>query len=258
MIISHRYQFIFLHCRKAAGSSTAVSLSRYLGPRDIQLSAVADCARHNVRVPVRMSAGALLRPDRGLLKSVRGGRRAYYEFVSRANKTRFATVFGPRPSQATASAVRRAVPDLWERYFTFCIVRNPWDKTVSDYLWRTRKLTEDDRPMFREWVKALETGDSLGSLIPENHSNWDTYTIDDRIAVDRVIKMEELLEGLGNVCERIGIPWDGWLPQAKARPVADAERESMVPRYRRFYSEVEREIVGRLYRKEIESFGYEF
>ncbi len=37
MIISHRHRFIFLHCRKAAGSSIAQALAPYLGEDDLHL-----------------------------------------------------------------------------------------------------------------------------------------------------------------------------------------------------------------------------
>lgn len=42
MIISHKHKFIFIHCRKVAGSSISAFLSNKLGRFDLQIGAWGD------------------------------------------------------------------------------------------------------------------------------------------------------------------------------------------------------------------------
>lgn len=79
--------------------------------------------------------------------------------------------------------------------------------------------------------------------------------IDNKIAVDHVIKFENLMHDLGIVLHELSIPWDGWLPRAKSehRP----KRKGMQS-YRDLYDEERRNIVRRLYEPEIEYFKYKF
>lgn len=52
MILSHAHRFIFLHNRKTAGSSISVALARYLGPEDLQLSAIVETLREGIPLTV--------------------------------------------------------------------------------------------------------------------------------------------------------------------------------------------------------------
>ncbi len=111
-------------------------------------------------------------------------------------------------------------------------------------------------PSFHAYVKALDLGDDLGGCVPINyHDNWGIYTIDDKVAVDRIIQFESLVHGLGQVLHDVGVDWDGWLPRAKARKSSGtAVRQD----YRAHYDGETRQIVAALYRKEIALFGYAF
>ncbi|MBC7144148.1 MAG: hypothetical protein H5U24_01950 [Thioclava marina] len=53
MILSHAHRFIFLHNRKTAGSSISVALARYLGPEDLQLSAIVETLREGIPLTVQ-------------------------------------------------------------------------------------------------------------------------------------------------------------------------------------------------------------
>ena len=62
------------------------------------------------------------------------------------------TIFGfpsPHPSAATVKFYFR---EEWEQYFKFSVVRNPWDRAVSEYYWNTRNLKM--RPDFSEYVAS--------------------------------------------------------------------------------------------------------
>lgn len=252
MIISHKHKFIFLHCRKAAGSSITVSLTRYLGPDDILLGPVDDCVAHGVYPPRRMILEALYHPNgKAALSHLYRG--AIWKFVSTSNKAYFRKALGPAPTHAPARQVRAAFPDIWRDYRKFCVVRNPWTKTASDYFWRTKKLSHP--PSFEEYVKALKSGDTLNGIIPQNHSNFDIYTIDGKIAVDDCVPFEELTSRLEAVLGGIGLNWDRWLPNAKKNRGNSRYGNDKLD-YESIYDKNSSSIIYDIYRNEIETFRY--
>ena len=249
MILSHRHKFVFMHCRKAAGSSLTVSLSRYLGPLDIQIGAHRDAFDQGVGPNLRaLSRLATIKGGAGLVRALRRGDR-FSSATAQAIKESYAQVIDSDPAHPLARSMQAAFPRQWDSYFKFCIVRNPYDRVVSDYFWRIRSSRSP--PSFSHYVAALGSGDRLDGIVPLRHDNWEMYTIDDRIAVDRIARFETLLEDLRNVVAETGISWDGWLPRSKQRAGGRTE-------YRDMYSARDAAIVGRVYEKEIEQFGYRF
>jgi hypothetical protein len=253
MLLSHRHKFIFLHCRKSAGSSIVVSLARYLGPNDLQISGIVDAVEEGIRPPERVVREAFPSMNLWVRIAMRSGSRRFWSAVSRNLKKKYFPLLGDRAANAPAVLVRQAFPKEWEHYFKFCVVRNPWDKTLSDYFWRTRGL--QNPPSFESYVLGLESGDSLNGIIPRNHDNWPLFTINDHIVVDKVIRYENLKPDLDSAIKTVGIKWDGWLPRKKGgfRP---KNRQNL--HYRAAYQDRTAEIVARLYRKEIAAFGYSF
>ncbi len=254
MIISHRHKYIFIHCRKAAGSSICVSLARSLGPSDLQLSAISETLANGISLTERVQREAMQSSRALALKSLFRDKKKRGPLIARALKGRYASLLGSIPQHAPAEAIKNAFPEEWAAYSKFCVVRNPWDKTVSDYFWRVRNIA--DPPSFSDYVEALANGIDLGGIVPVSvHSNWAMYTLDDQIAVDHIVRFENLTTELESVCSKIGIPWDGWLPRARS-----AFREGKAERqpYRELYSAETRDAVGSLYREEIDAFGYAF
>ncbi len=92
--------------------------------------------------------------------------------------------------------------DIWKNYFKFCFERNPFDKAISRYYWSTSA----PRPAIDDF---LETAPPL--LL----SNWNTYTVDDELAVDFIGRYENLVEELSQVASRLGLPGTIDLPLAK-------------------------------------------
>lgn len=252
MIISHRHKFIFLHNRKAAGSSVTVALARYLGPNDIMIGCVEDCRANGVFPPRRMVMEALRYPNsKAAIAHLPKG--AFWKFVSASNKARYKKLICPTPANARAVDLSHAFGSEWKEYRKFCVVRNPWTKTVSDYFWRTKKLKNP--PSFLEYVTALVSSQSLGGIVPENHDNWETYTIDDRISVDKFIKFENLEEDFGALMSSLGLDWQRSLTNSKKN---NKTKTGPQFKYGDLYKPDMVEKIHELYRKEIELFDYEF
>ena len=250
MILSNRHKYIFVNCRKTAGSSICVALSNSLGPTDLQLGGIIETLEAGGALSERTLSEARKSSVGLALKTPFVSREKLKRSISRALKRRYKGRLGSKPPHAPAARIAETFPDEWANYRKFCVVRNPWDKTVSDYFWRTNNV--ETPPPFTEYVEALAAGDSLGGIVPLLiHSNWEIYTIDDRLAVDHVVRYENLDADLSKVCGGLGVPWDGLWTRAKG-----AHRK--VSGHKDLYTAETRDMIGTLYRKEIDMFGYEF
>lgn len=256
MIISHKHRFIFLHCRKAAGASVVSSLSRYLGNNDLQFSSIAEGVQFKTYPPRRVLKEALQTMTFVDILSLITLQRSFWSSIAKAFKKKYSGRLGGSTTHAPASAVAATFPDEWRDYFKFCIVRNPWDKTLSDYFWRTKRV--ENPPSFEQYIDALVSGDRMNGIIPANHQNWDMYTINDRVAVDFVIRFEDMASGLTEALAHTSVKWDGWLPRIHTSKSANNTSDVPKRSYRDYYTDRTAQIVAQLYEKEIKEFDYKF
>jgi len=184
-------------------------------------------------------------------------------------------IIGYRGSDATgkiwrnhmsANEIRDAIGDsVWNAYFKFCIVRNPFDKLVSAFYFFERQRTntaprenssgllsrlsrrageahsgDDAITRFRRWVQT-------GSAVIDR----DKYTIDGRVCVDYFIKFEELHQGIQHVCDVLDIAFQpDRIPHLKT-----GIRKREIPLHE-YYDEATAKIVEEIYKFELETFGY--
>ena len=213
MIASHARGFVFLKTRKTAGTSVEIALSKVCGPDDIITE---------------------ISPEDEELRRLAGGRPPQ-NFTS-----------PPLPRKAYnhmgAKAAREVVgAKAWREYFTFAIERNPWDAVVSLYYWKYK-----DRPAlpdFEQYVSEI--------WIEQLANNRRMYRIGGKMALDRVLRYENLDAELQEVWEHLGLPGEPDLPRAKgqARPAGH---------YRDLYTPASRKRVAEVFADSIETFGYEF
>jgi sulfotransferase famil protein len=218
VIVSHKNRFIFLRTFKTAGTSIEIALSAHCGPEDILTR--------------------LLEPgDEELRKSV-GYRGPQNHLVQRDDRpgTR---EFAPH---MTAKAAQGLFPDAWNRYFKFAVVRNPWEVCASAYAMRAAQGTHRGRG-FSEFV-----GSPGFAAWAERWRN--TFTIDGRVAVDEIVRYEDLADSLEQVRRRIGLPEPLALPRAKSGYRKGHYREMVNPR--------DAEIIAKLFATEIKMFGYRY
>lgn len=241
-----------MHCRKTAGSSIAVSLARDLGQKDIFLGGIEEAMNLGISPPQRIVSAAFRQNPIDLLVNRAKGKGQYAASVSKQAKRYFSRTIGSKPQHVNAHAMRAAFPVEWSTFFKFCVVRNPYDLVVSDYYWRTSNVSNP--PSFESYMQALERSDSLGGIVPVGiHSNWQIYTIDDEVAVDAVYRYEQLPHALQRGLEEAKIPFEGIITRAKS-----SQRLARSKNYTEFHTPLTRDIVERLYEKEIVTFGYRF
>lgn len=155
---------------------------------------------------------------------------------------------------------------IWDGYFKFCVVRDPFDKLISGFHYFdkqrknqtiTKKITNQIKSIlgrtpsmdriegknsierFRDWIRKG------GSVIDR-----DKYMINGTVCIDYFIRYEDLENGVMHVCDQLDIPFEpDRIPRMKG-----GLREKISSRD--YYDEETIQIVGKLYEFELEYFGY--
>jgi hypothetical protein len=138
---------------------------------------------------------------------------------------------------------------LFEQYFKFGFVRNPWDRTVA--LYERREGVQASKQMtFDEFVDRIEYSSDT-CIHPTRHKNQLDWLSDENgnVLVDFVGRFERLQDDWKTVCDRLGI--DETLPHANKNP----ERAK---HYTEYYTEETQQIIAEKFKVDIDYFGYEF
>lgn len=142
----------------------------------------------------------------------------------------------------------------FKSYFKFTFVRNPWDRVVSAYHYLhaghpKSPIAYDVAACksFEEFVVRLL---KVPGVVEEQHLRPQFRFVTDaegKLAVDFVGRFERLTEDFATVAARVGT--HGPLAPANASSHAD---------FRCYYSDLTRDIVGEIYQRDLELFGYAF
>lgn len=152
-------------------------------------------------------------------------------------------------SHMPAALIRdRAGETVWQNYFKFCVIRNPYDKALSTFYWRknlgTIKVqeTDSDQIQFETWLTTA------GPPIDR-----DTYLINGEFCLDTVLRYETLTDDLAKLCARLSIPWHPEnVPTFKSGvrpPHATAQT---------LYTPTSIAVIQQAYAFELDYFGYSF
>lgn len=159
-----------------------------------------------------------------------------------------------------------------EESFTFCFVRNPWDRVVSDYAHTyhahcdgfgdyVRKLEglvtfingnythEMKSPFYREYCRLVMEVIGEREWVDPHFFPQHLFLEDDagRPTMDFVGRYEHFSRDADRIKERLGIT--GEIPHLNA---------SKRPPYQEMYDRESRDIVGAIYARDIELLGYRF
>ncbi len=142
----------------------------------------------------------------------------------------------------SAWQIRQIVtPEIWGSYFKFCVERNPWDKTVSDFC-----MTNARAGSKYQFADYFQRGRFCRS--------WELYTDEDgTMLVDRVLRYEQLDQQLGEVFGQLGVPWPGQL-SVRAKSGFRTDRKP----YQEWYTAEQSAMVEQIFTDEIRTFDYAF
>ena len=213
MIISHKYKFIFIKCGKVAGTSLEVALRPYLGEDDVSTPVAEDKLdngpewigpknyRNNINYNKRVSSGS----SRGV----------FYE-------------------HAWAYEVKGQVShEVWDSYYKFAIERDPRDKSLSVFFHNKNGIKW---PLYRNVINFFQALIPFSFDLPFPHpsiaktcslsrwlkedrrhcyaENWDRYTVDDEVIVDKIYSYSSFDEMITDIEELIESKLD--LPKLKS------------------------------------------
>lgn len=225
MIISYSRRFIFIHVYKVAGTSITEALSPY----------VYDQSRL-VYLPVLL--GVL---KRGIVNHRALTKYNFFPLVGIKQQLL------ARVGHAKAKELKDAFPrDVFDGFYKFAFVRNPWDWQVSIYHYSLQ----------RPWSHAIKLFKSFGSF--ENYLEWRiergvelqkefVLSASGELLVDFIGHYETLHEDFETICNRLGIEYN--LPHKNRSTHKD---------FREYYKPHTKALVAEAFKEDIEFFGYQF
>ncbi len=231
MIISHKHKFIFFKSRKTAGSSIQVSLAKHCGDDDIITGQYRDGIDDNSQ-----SAGLNTYEGGEWAKKITDGIAGEKDF----NHPHLSVDIVKRFVQETMGK------DVWDSYFKFVFIRNPFEIQVSRYFWDKRgkvKIAEDcSADGFKQWVrdKNMLSHDTLHPYI----------MIGDKIELDYIGRFENLQHDFNFICDSLNIPKCN-LPVKKG-----GYRDKL--HFSKYYDEDTINLVSNFHSKDLINFGYNF
>jgi len=170
----------------------------------------------------------------------------------------------PNPAHHPHSNVLQIMEELgpdFDDFFKFAIVRNPWDRLVSIYLWglQIRKMPQGVENTwlsysgFPEWVGNEFVPQYNAHASKKDRWGWESCTdflsVDGNLKVDFIGRFENLSQEWSKICSSIGL---------------DVELElehwwgTNRDHYSTYYNDEIVDVVRSLFSKDIEHFGYKF
>lgn len=158
------------------------------------------------------------------------------------------------PTHAKPDEVKSVIPVNPSNYFSFGVVRNPWDRFVSMYsfmikehLWKLFNLP--CAPSFKEFCEIVEEkwDNQDKYFFPTQEQNlWLTGAFE----VQKVLRFENLRSEFADMLEEIGA-----IHISKDIPHLNSSEHE---KYQNYFDNYSKKLVEKIYQKDIELFKYEF
>jgi hypothetical protein len=151
-------------------------------------------------------------------------------------------------AHVNAIKAKKRLGDIFDNYFKFAFIRNPFDRLVSMYF--------SNKQLGNEWIKEFDTFEKFingligGEVKKYRHYESLSYYLvdkDNNITVDFIGKYENLENDFGKISNILGLT--GNIPK-----INTSEHDN----YRKYYNHTTKELVYKYYQKDFELFGYEF
>jgi len=210
MLISHKYKFIFIHNPKSGGTSISKALTPY--------------ASLACRIPEK-----------------------YRNYLIK--------LVGENPNQGiirkhiSAFKLQQIIsPQIWNSYFKFGFVRNPYDRSISYFHYIKQSPLH---PEYQKYLQFQDFEDYIKNHKPNIYRLQSTYLTDenDNFLVDYIGRFENLQSDFDFICNKIGINRIE-LPHAN-----QSKRDNNILKY---YTTEMQEIVFHHFQRDFINFQYDF
>ena len=139
--------------------------------------------------------------------------------------------------------IKNHYPQSFKEYYKFTVVRNPWDYLVSLYTFHTS--TKIDIKLFQgsfnEWISTTNL---------KKWNDWNKFTIDNTIVVDKIFKYENLHNEL---LTQTFVPYNGELLHINVKGNYRKDKD-----YRSYYNSNSIKLVEKSFKNIIDKFDYTF
>ena len=154
--------------------------------------------------------------------------------------------FANFPAHATAPQVRQMVgEEIFNSYYKFAFVRNPWDWQVSLYFYMRKTKWHFQHNL----VKRMSFEDYIDWRVNHDRQTQIAQLADEQgnLLVDFVGRFENIAEDFEEICNRLSIPTQ----------LYHRNRSRHAP-YREYYSDRTSQMVREAFADDITRFNYEF
>lgn len=208
MIVSHKHRFIFFKTRKTAGTSLQIALSEFCGEDDI----ITGSHKFYGKETEDHSAGI--------------------------NMDKFIT---NHPHPPLKQVKKFLGENIWNSYFKFAFVRNPYEIAVSRYHWN-KKGKECSKQGFKSWVKQ-EYDPQLDLLCPY-------ITDNNKIDLDFIGRYENLENDIDYIFNILKLP----------KPVLGKNKSGYRDKkhYTEYYDNEIKDTIKNYFSNDLEIFNYDF
>ncbi|MEE9438644.1 MAG: sulfotransferase family 2 domain-containing protein [Saprospiraceae bacterium] len=165
MIVSHKHKFIFIKTHKTAGTSLQIALSKHCGEKDI----ISKLYKGDTIHLLEANGKDFQNTSVPLLKY---NRRDWFQYLFRSRKQHFTE------HNAISYLKRWLGNEVWNNYYKFCVERDPFEKIVSYYYWRTRDIKMSFDTFLDKHLYGL--------------SDFHIYSDNQIVGVDKVYKYGDL------------------------------------------------------------------
>ena len=193
MLISHRHQFIYTKTVKTAGTSVESYFERFC---------VADGEWQPLHLREASETTAGIIGYRG--SEPLDGRRWYNHMPAAQIKAQIGD-------------------DIWNRYFKFCVIRNPFEKALSAFahFGKNHQLPRGPSGLWFRLKHSSCGAEQLRFLHWLTHHgppmDRDKFVLDSKLCVDDFLRYESLSTDMERICARLGVPWEpALLPEFKS------------------------------------------
>ncbi len=218
MLISYKYNFIFVHIAKTGGTSIRSALTPLL-----------------LKDPFRII-------------------QYFFNRISAITNHKAGVKF---PRHAKIIAAYEILPrDVFNKMFKFAFVRNPWDLQVSSYhhVKRERPHLLKNINSFEDFLKFKLEEDRPYHYILDASKEPQWFSLIDlsgNCLMDFVGRFENLEQDFQKVLSMLGINKKITLPHKRKSQTREKD-------YRRYYNERSYELIEKHFKEDIEHFGYTF